>query len=41
MGPGPCFMQFRDDIVVNVDGTLYKCPTFMGLDNMDVGSLKT
>lgn len=41
MGPGPCFMQFRDDIVVNVDGTLYKCPAFMGLDGMDVGSLKT
>jgi uncharacterized protein len=38
--PSFCMIESRDDIVVNYDGTLYKCPGFLGWKEMAVGDLK-
>ena len=37
--PGACMIEFKNDIVVGYDGTLYKCPVFMGQEEMRVGTL--
>ncbi|HTP66234.1 MAG TPA: geopeptide radical SAM maturase [Geobacteraceae bacterium] len=37
--PTVCTIESCDDIVVNWDGTLYKCPAFLGWEGMEVGSL--
>ncbi|MDD2733142.1 MAG: geopeptide radical SAM maturase [Desulfuromonadaceae bacterium] len=34
-----CMIEFANDLVVGYDGTLYKCPVFMGQEEMRVGSL--
>lgn len=34
-----CMVEFENDLVVNYDGSLYKCPAFMGWDDMCIGSL--
>jgi uncharacterized protein len=34
-----CMIEFENDLVVNYDGTLYKCPVFMGWPELSVGSL--
>ena len=34
-----CMIEFDNDIVVGYDGSLYKCPVFMGQEEMRVGSL--
>ena len=34
-----CAIEFENDLVVNYDGTLYKCPAFMGWPELSVGSL--
>lgn len=34
-----CMIEFEHDLVVNWDGTLYKCPVFMGWPELSVGSL--
>jgi uncharacterized protein len=39
LGPSACMIEFANDIVVNYDGSLYKCPVFMGQEEMRVGSL--
>jgi uncharacterized protein len=39
--PSPCAIEFKDDIIVSHDGTLYKCPAFIGLDGFEVGDLVT
>lgn len=36
---GACMVEFDNSIVVNYDGTLYKCPAFMGWPELAVGSL--
>ncbi len=36
---GACMVQVEDNVVVNCDGSLYKCPAFMGWDGMSVGTL--
>lgn len=37
--PGACMIEFKNDLVVGYDGSLYKCPVFMGQEGMRVGSL--
>jgi len=34
-----CMIEFRNDLVVGHDGSLYKCPVFMGQEELRVGSL--
>ena len=34
-----CMIEFANDLVVGYDGSLYKCPVFMGQEEMRVGSL--
>jgi len=34
-----CMVEFENDLVVARDGSLYKCPAFMGRDDMKIGSL--
>ncbi len=34
-----CMIEFENDVVVNYDGSLYKCPIFMGDEELRVGSL--
>jgi uncharacterized protein len=41
MGPSICMIECDDFMVVNHDGTLYKCPAFIGCTGLDVGDLKT
>lgn len=36
---GVCMVELKNDLVVGFDGSLYKCPTFMGWSDMCVGSL--
>ena len=37
--PGACMIEFENDLVVGYDGGLYKCPVFMGQEELRVGSL--
>lgn len=34
-----CMVEFENDLVINYDGSLYKCPAFMGWDDMKIGHL--
>jgi uncharacterized protein len=34
-----CVVELTDTVVVNYDGTLYKCATFMGWDGLSIGTL--
>jgi len=34
-----CMIEFERDLVVGYDGSLYKCPAFMGREELRVGSL--
>jgi uncharacterized protein len=34
-----CMIEFKNDVVVGYDGGLYKCPVFMGEEQLRVGSL--
>lgn len=36
---GACMIEFEHDLVVGYDGFLYKCPAFMGREELRVGSL--
>ncbi|MBK5273467.1 MAG: geopeptide radical SAM maturase [Desulfuromonadales bacterium] len=36
---GACMIEFDNDWVVAYDGSLYKCPVFMGQEEMRIGSL--
>ncbi len=36
---GACMVEFENDLVVNYDGTLYKCPAFMGWTELSIGTL--
>lgn len=38
--PSPCMIELQDDIVVNYEGTIYKCPGFIGWEGLEVGDLK-
>lgn len=37
---GICTIELENDLVVNYDGSLYKCPAFMGWPELSVGTLK-
>ncbi len=39
--PASCMIELNDDIVVNPDGTIYKCPGFIGRKDLEVGDLMT
>jgi uncharacterized protein len=41
VSPSVCMIEFDDFMVVNHDGTLYKCPAFIGCEGLDVGDLRT
>lgn len=37
--PSACMIEFANDLVVGYDGGLYKCPVFMGQEELRVGNL--
>lgn len=37
--PSGCMVEFSNDLVINYDGGLYKCPAFMGHDDLKIGTL--
>jgi uncharacterized protein len=39
--PSPCMMEIQGNIVVNYDGTFYKCPGLIGRGGFEAGDLKT
>jgi len=39
-GPAGCMVEFSNALVVNVDGTIYKCPAFVGREGFSVGDLR-
>src|SRR4030043_61515 len=39
--PSTCMIELNNDIVINFDGTIYKCPGLIGWKNFEVGDLKT
>ena len=39
VGVSACIVEFENNLVVNWDGLLYKCPTFMGWQGLSIGSL--
>ena len=36
-----CMIEFKADIIVNFDGTIYKCPGFIGNKDFEVGNVRT
>lgn len=38
---GICMVELTNELVVNYDGSLYKCPAFMGWPELSVGTLAT
>lgn len=41
IAPGPCMMEFENNILVNYDGSIYKCPGFIGRAEFKVGDLQS
>jgi|WetSurMetagenome_2_1015567.scaffolds.fasta_scaffold141862_1 uncharacterized protein len=39
VGPATCMIESCNDMVVNWDGTLFKCPAFLGWTDMSIGNL--
>jgi len=39
IGVSACVIEFQNNVVVNWDGSLYKCPAFMGWKELSIGSL--
>ncbi len=39
-GPAGCMVEFANDLVVNIDGAIYKCPAFVGREGFAVGDLR-
>jgi uncharacterized protein len=37
--PSACMIEFANDLVVAFDGSLYKCPVFMGQNELKIGTL--
>lgn len=40
-GPAGCMVEFANELVVNMDGALYKCPAFVGRSEFGVGDLRS
>ncbi len=36
-----CSLEFEDDLVVNHDGTIYKCPAFINWQGLSIGDLRS
>ncbi len=41
VGPAACMIENPHDLVVNWDGTLFKCPAFLGWKDLAIGDLET
>jgi uncharacterized protein len=41
LSPGPCAMEFENNILVNWDGGIYKCPGMIGRTEFRVGDVRT
>lgn len=41
VAPTICMIELRDNLVVNYDGTLFKCPAFIGCKGLETGHLKS
>jgi uncharacterized protein len=39
--PSPCMMELKDNLVVNYEGSFYKCPGLIGRERFMVGDLNT
>jgi uncharacterized protein len=39
--PMPCLLDIKDRIVVNYDGSIYKCPGLIGREEYKIGDIKT
>jgi len=39
LGVSACVIEFKNNMVVNWEGSLYKCPAFMGWQGLSIGSL--
>jgi uncharacterized protein len=39
--PSACMMQYADNLVMNYDGTLYKCPGLIGRRDFTIGTVKS
>ncbi len=40
-GPAGCMVEFVNDLVINIDGAIYKCPAFVGREGFAVGDLRS
>jgi uncharacterized protein len=40
VGPSPCMIESCNDLVVNWDGSLFKCPAMLGWKEMAIGDLE-
>ena len=40
-GPAGCVVEFVNDLVINIDGAIYKCPAFVGREGFAVGDLRS
>lgn len=41
VSPTICMIELQDNLVVNFDGTIYKCPAFIGCQDLEAGHLKS
>jgi uncharacterized protein len=41
VGPAACMIESANDLLVNWDGALFKCPAFLGWKNMSIGDLES
>lgn len=39
-GPAGCMVEFANDLVVSIDGAIYRCPAFVGREGFAVGDLR-
>ena len=40
-GPAGCMIEFANDLVVNHDGAIYRCPAFVGREGFAMGDLRS
>lgn len=39
--PSVCMMEYRDGMIINHDGRIYKCPGLIGREEFCVGTIKS